>query len=81
LAVEFLGVFYGLREERSISGLASLWEIATPYLGRGSLGQNGEIEFHPQDADLATLARYLEIASLTAQREAIISATDYPCSR
>jgi hypothetical protein len=82
LAVEFLGVFYGLREEVASSGLASLWESAAPYLGGGSLGQNGEIEFHPQDDDLATWAQYLgQMASLTAQRDAIESATDYELIR
>jgi hypothetical protein len=80
LAIEFLGVFYEPREE--FSGLASHWEIAAPYLGGAALGQNGEIAFHPQDDDLATWAQYLgEMASLTAQRRAIASATDYELMR
>jgi hypothetical protein len=77
LAVEFLGVFYGLREEVAIGGLASRWKNATPYLGGAAWA-----EVHLQDDDLATWAQYLEeMASLPAQREAIDSATDYELIR
>jgi hypothetical protein len=80
LVIEFLGVFYEPHEE--FSGLASDWEIAAPYLGGATLVQNGEIAFHPQDDDLEALARYLkEMASLTVQRRAIDSATDYELMR
>ncbi len=70
LAVEFLGACYDPHGEVESNGLASLWEIAAPYFGGAASGQNGGIEFRPQDDDLATWAQFLkEMASLPAQRD------------
>jgi hypothetical protein len=82
LAVEFLGVFYGVDEEPVSDGLAALWESATSYHGDSATRQNGWADFHLQDDDLATWARYLgEMASLNAQRAAIATVTDYELTR
>jgi hypothetical protein len=82
LAVEFLGVFYGLDEELVSDGLAALWESATPYRGDSASRQNGWADFHLQDDDLAPWVRYFgEMASLKAQRAAIATATDYELTR
>jgi hypothetical protein len=78
LTIEFFEVFYGLDEELASSGLAALWERAAPYLSPSS----DVVEIHPQDEDLASWAKYLkEMASLTAQRGALTSATDYELIR
>jgi hypothetical protein len=77
LAVEFLGVFYGLGEEVAMGDLASRLENVTPYVGGAAWD-----EVQLQDDDLATWAQYLrEMASLPAQLEAIGSATDYELTR
>jgi hypothetical protein len=77
LGVEFLGVFYEPRKERSISGLASRWKNAAPHLGGAAWD-----EVHLTDDDLATGAQYLgEMASLPTQCAAIASATPYELMR
>lgn len=82
LTFEFLGVFYGVDEELASNGLAALWEKTAPYLGSEASRPSSLADIHPQDDDLASWAQYLkEMASLTAQREALTSATDYELIR
>lgn len=82
LAYEFLVIFYGVDEETESEGLAELWKKAAPYLGNGASRPSDFADIHPRDDDLATWARYLkEMASLTAQRKAITSSTDYELIR
>jgi hypothetical protein len=82
LAVEFLGIFYGTDSEFACEGLAELWEKAAPYIGGGASRSGGLAELYPRDELLATWARYFkEMASLTAQKDAVESASDYELIR
>jgi hypothetical protein len=77
LAVEFFGVFYGVKQPFYSFGLAEYWSMVKPYLQSGKFS-----DMHLRDTDFATYAKYLkEMASLPAQRDAIITATDYELVR
>ncbi|MGH6812320.1 MAG: hypothetical protein ACREDM_08255 [Methylocella sp.] len=82
LTSEFLGIFYGVNEELAATGLGALWKKATPYFGN-NISQSGSLaDIDLRDDHFEIMARYLnEMASLTAQRKAITSATDYELIR
>jgi hypothetical protein len=82
LLVEFLGIFYQIDNEPVSEGLAELWEKALPYMSGGASRSSALTDLDLRDEDLATWAHYAgEMASLTAQREAIKSASDYELMR
>jgi hypothetical protein len=85
LAVEFLGIFFGIDSESEVvtEGLAELWENAAPYVTGGAAPQSaGFAELRPRDEDIATWLRYMkEMLSLTAQWKMIQSASDYELIR
>lgn len=82
LTGEFLGIFYAVDGDLVSEGLAELWERAAPYMGGAASLSGGLADLHPRDEDLATWAQYLkELVSLTAQRKAIRSASDYELMR
>ncbi len=62
LAVEFLGIVYGVDGELVCEGLAALWEKAVPYMAGGVDQPNGFTDLHPRDEDFVTWGRHLSAA-------------------
>jgi hypothetical protein len=77
LAVEFFGVFYGVKEPFESFGLEDYWKLVKPYLNSEAFA-----DMHLRDVEFETYAKYLKaMVSLPAQREAIVTASDYELTR
>ncbi len=77
LAVEFFRVFYGAEEPFESFGLEDHWNLVKPYLNSEAFA-----DMRLRDAEFEPYAKYLkEMGSLPAQREAIVTASDYELTR
>jgi hypothetical protein len=82
LTIDALELFYSIDGESVSEGRAELWKRAVPYINGSGSHSSGLSNLHLRDEDLAMWAKHVtEMASLTAQRKAICSASDYELIR
>jgi len=82
LTLPALAAFCGVDEENAGHGLAELWKTAAPCLAGKPLRPYGLVSLQPTDDDLEKWLQSLrERVSLTEQREALLSSTDYEMMR